>query len=53
MDVMGTGTFGKLGSVAELEDLRIDNQSLRVEVKQLREQIKQVMATVSNFQIFV
>jgi hypothetical protein len=37
MDVMGTGTFGKLGSVAEIEDLRVDNQSLRVEVKQLRE----------------
>jgi len=34
MDVMGTGTFGKLNeTVAELEDLRIDNQSLRVEVK--------------------
>jgi hypothetical protein len=37
MDVMGTGTFGKLGTVAEIEDLRVDNQSLRGEVKQLRE----------------
>ena len=43
MDVLGTGTFGKLGTVAELEDLRVDNQALRVEVRQLRDQLKQVM----------
>lgn len=37
MDVLGTGTFGKIGSVAELEDIRLENQSLRVEVRSLRD----------------
>lgn len=53
MDVLGTGTFGKIGTVAELEELRVDNQALRTEVRQLRDQLKQVMQTVGNFQIFV
>ena len=53
MDVLGTGTFGKIGTVAELEELRVDNQALRSEVRQLRDQLKQVMQTVGNFQIFV
>jgi hypothetical protein len=25
MDIVGTGTFGKLGSAVEIEDLRVDN----------------------------
>jgi len=37
MDVLGTGTFGKIGSVAELEDIRLENQSLRCEVRSLRD----------------
>ena len=49
MDVLGTGTFGKIGTVAELEELRVDNQALRSEVLQLRDQLKQVMQTVGNF----
>jgi len=49
MDVLGTGTFGKIGTVAELEELRVDNQALRTEVRQLRDQLKQVMQTVGNF----
>ena len=53
MDVMGTGTFGKLGSVADIEEIKLDNQALRSEVRQLRDQLKQVMQTVGNFQIFV
>lgn len=37
MDVLGTGTFGKIGTVAELEDIRLENQTLRSEVRSLRD----------------
>ena len=37
MDVLGTGTFGKIGTVAELEDIRLENQTLRGEVRSLRD----------------
>ena len=33
MDVMGTGTFGKLGSVADIEEIKLDSQALRSEVR--------------------
>lgn len=30
---IGTGTFGKLGTIEELEDLKLENKSLKTDIR--------------------
>lgn len=50
---IGTGTFGKIGAISEVEDLKSENKSLRQDLRQLRDQLKSVIGTLGTFQIFV
>jgi hypothetical protein len=37
MDILGTGTFGKIGSAAEIEDLKVENAYLRNDLREIKE----------------
>lgn len=50
---IGTGTFGKLGQITELDDLRQDNQNLRQELHMLKDQLKSVIGTMGTFRMQV
>ena len=37
MDIVGTGTFGKISSAAEIEDLKLENAYLRNDLREVKE----------------